>query len=682
MASAIGLIKVATPDEILAEEAKADTESAEKDTEFDPRAFMDGLARYVRDCFDEAYRFKLKDERRFHEAMYARRGEYTPEKLRQIRQAGASEEYARIVANKSRILESWLKDIFLSQSERPWTISPTPEPSLAEDDMMRVRQQVNEMLGTLLAQGVAIDPARAQELLDEELSAATQRKRDLAERRAERMEKKIADQLAEGGFAQAFSDFITYLTTFPGAIFKGPIFRNRERIVWDSVEGTHIPRIERKIVMEFEAPNPLNCYPAPGATTPQEGYFIEHITLTSKDLYDLIGLEGYSEAAIRTVLDRANATGGLRWIDSARGAGIGGDEKNSSYTRTHDETASYIDVLEFHGPVRGADLIEWGLDDVDLDPQGFYEATVWLIDDQVIKAILNDDPMGRRPYYKACYEEIPGQFWGYSLYDVLADVQGVANAAIRSLVNNMAIASGPQVVVNIDRLPPDTDITNLYPWKIWQVVDSQFSNKADPAINFYQPNTNVQDLVMVLERFYTLADDFSMIPRYMSGSDKISGPARTASGLSMLLDAANKGLKGIVQDIDQNVMTPLLNQIFDHNMIYDDDDSIKGDAQVTARGVASLMQLETLRLRRNEFLQITANPIDSQIVGIEGRAAILREIAKGLGMDVNKIVPPVVGQPMMQGPQRPQPPQGPNASQEQLANGTPTTDVASPSSMV
>jgi hypothetical protein len=40
-----------------------------------------------------------------------------------------------------------------------------------------------------------------------------------------------------------------------------------------------------------------------------------------------------------------------------------------------------------------------------------------------------------------------------------------------------------------------------------------------------------------------------------------------------------------------------------------------------------------------EFLQATANPIDANIVGPKGRAAILREVAKGLAMPVDDIVP-------------------------------------------
>ena len=44
-------------------------------------------------------------------------------------------------------------------------------------------------------------------------------------------------------------------------------------------------------------------------------------------------------------------------------------------------------------------------------------------------------------------------------------------------------------------------------------------------------------------------------------------------------------------------------------------------------------------MRRIEFLNATANQVDMEIVGKDGRAAILREIAKGLQMPVDDIVP-------------------------------------------
>lgn len=688
MASAIGLVQVASPDEVMARQEEE--EGGEQVEIPDPLQFADGIARYVRACWDEAFRYKRSYyEQRFIEAQYAREGRYTPRKLQQIQQTGGSTEYARIVANKARILESWLTDIFMAQGERPWSIEATPSPSLSPEVEEDVQRQVSVWVAQMASQGQNPTPTEIQRILDEQLDAERTRIKDVAETRAKRMEEVIADQLAEGGFSTAFREFIAHFTTYPGAVLKGPVFRQQDRLHWSEVEGTHIPEVTEEIVMEFEAVHPMNAYPAPGATEPQEGYFIEHMTLTGQDLYALIGVDGFDEVRIRRVLDRCQ-NGGYRWLDTS--AGQDGDESNSSEVRVNNGTSGFIDVLEFHGPIPGRDLAEWGVEGVDDDPHEYYEATVWLIDTEVIKATLNDDPMGRRPYYKACYEPVPGQFWGHSLYDALADVQGVGNAAVRSLVNNMAIASGPQATVNIDRLPAGEDVTNLYPWKIWQVHDSQFANSANPAVDFFQPQANVNELMQVLDKFYALADDFSMIPRYMSGSDQVSGPGRTASGLSMLLDAANKGLKSIVQTIDQNVMTQLLRQLYDHNMVYAEDDSIKGDSQVVARGVASLMQLETLRMRRNEFLQITANPQDSNIVGPEGRAAILREIAKTLGMDVNKVVPPDAGQRAQQQEQEQMQAEmmaegagganSPQQSQEQLGDGSPVMDVASPSSMV
>jgi hypothetical protein len=157
----------------------------------------------------------------------------------------------------------------------------------------------------------------------------------------------------------------------------------------------------------------------------------------------------------------------------------------------------------------------------------------------------------------------------------------------------------------------------------------------------------------------------------------------------MLMDAANKGLKGVVSNID-SALEGLLSKLYTHNMLYADDKTIKGDAQVIARGAVSLMQKETLQLRRNEFLNITANPLDSQIVGQAGRAEVLREVARDLELDVNRIVPsrdeidhmaqqppPEAGAPGQAA--TPQP--GGTMSQEVLENGAATTDNFSHSSM-
>ena len=67
---------------------------------------------------------------------------------------------------------------------------------------------------------------------------------------------------------------------------------------------------------------------------------------------------------------------------------------------------------------------------------------------------------------------------------------------------------------------------------------------------------------------------------------------------------------------------------------------IRGDESIVVLGVNVAMQRETQRQRQLEFLQITANPIDTQITGVRGRATVLRTVADGIGMKGEDIVPP------------------------------------------
>lgn len=106
----------------------------------------------------------------------------------------------------------------------------------------------------------------------------------------------------------------------------------------------------------------------------------------------------------------------------------------------------------------------------------------------------------------------------------------------------------------------------------------------------------------------------------------------------MLMDNASKGIKQAVSNIDK-IVSGIVQRLYLHNMMYGEDPFIKGDFKVQAKGAIGLLHKEQQMLRRNEFLVATANPIDSQIVGPEGRAYLLREMARGLGMDTEKIVP-------------------------------------------
>jgi hypothetical protein len=263
----------------------------------------------------------------------------------------------------------------------------------------------------------------------------------------------------------------------------------------------------------------------------------------------------------------------------------------------------------------------------------------------------------------------------------------MCNAAARALANNMGISSGPQVWANIDRMPPGEDITNLYPWKIWQTTSDQTGASSAP-IGFFQPQSNAAELMAIYEKFSSIADDVTGVPRYMGGEAPGGGIGRTSTGMSMLMTAAGKNMQQAVALIDLEILSPLLERLYYHNMKFADDPSIKGDVRVQARGSSSLAVKESLQVRRNEFLQATNNPTDLQITGLEGRATVLREQAKSLDLNVDRIVPdPEVlkaRQMVMQAQQMAQASQagsahnGPNTdnmgSGQQLGDGSETAD--------
>ena len=594
-----------------------------------------GLTAHLRACWDVAEMAKRPIEKIMLRALRQRNGEYEADKLQQIRAQGGSEIYMMITEVKCRAAESWLRDILLDNGSPPWDLAATPIPDLSPTQTKAVQAEFAEKVLKMVEQlGVAPTPEEMSEL--KEMVSQDYRFRILreAQSKADRMKIKIQDQFAQGGWEASFNDFITDLVTFPAAFVKGPIVRRQRTLGWkqDATGRTVVEPIER-LGPEYERVDPFRIYPEPGISNLNEGYLFEHHRMTRMELSDLIGVPGYDDDAIRAVLEIGN---GQSWINED--VELQKDEEERKYYAYMRPTTEF-DALEFWGKISGKMLIEWGLSEEDVpDPAREYDANVWLVGNYVIKAVLNYDPLGEKPYAKTSFIKCPGAFWGKGIPEIIEDLQGVCNAAARSLVNNMGIASGPQVEVNLERIPANEDITQLSPWKIWQTTNDPLGSSA-PAIRFTQPESRAQELMGVYEKFSKLADDHSGIPAYVYGDLNVQGAGRTSSGLSMLMGAAGKGIRQVVMHIDTDVVKPIVHRQFVYNMRYDEDESIKGDVEVIAKGAINLAVKETVNMRRIEFLNATANPTDMEIIGKEGRATILREVAKGLQMPVDEVVP-------------------------------------------
>lgn len=706
-----GLVRAAPLKVVMAEEQAKAAEAMQEPA-------VQGVVGLVRQAFTQAWQAKIQSvQPRMLEALRARRGEYDPDRAAAIAEAGGSDVYGMLTSVKCRAAGSWIRDVMLgSGSEKPWTLRPTPVPDLPPDVAERVVQAVIEPLrqqfvaaqkNVVGMDGQPVKPptdADALTMMSSARDQAIEELREQARVRVERMEKKMEDQLVEGGFLKAMAQFIDDITTFPAAILKGPVIRKRPKLVW---QGDTV-KVQQVLAMEFERVDPFNAYPSPGSSGFNDGFFIERHRLSRADLEALIGVEGYNDSVIRTVLHQYRNNGLREWL--ANDMAVYSAQGKVLAAMTNPD--GLIDALQYWGSVPGQQLVDWGMDRKKVpDVTREYEVEAWVIHNWCIKITLNPDPLHRKPYYKACYEELPGSFWGNSVADLVRDSQTVVNASLRAIVNNMGMASGPQVVVNVERLPQGEDVTKIVPWKIWQVTNDPTGSGGaiNQPVTFFQPESRIGELMAVAEKFSALADEYSGIPRYLTG-DTTGGAGRTASGLSMLITNAGKSIKQVISNIDVGVLTPMLEKLYYHNMRYSEDPDLKGDCAIVARGATSLVAKESAQVRRNEFLMTTNNPVDLQIVGVEGRAAVLRETAKGLDMDTDKVVPPLdvlrqklqaaaivaaASQPApgatpMPGPQGGSPaapqaqtpqmgaPGGPSPSGQTLQDGTPQTDTFSP----
>jgi len=640
---------------LIEEEQKALNASLEvkgSDESFDSLASF--ISSEYQRCKDSRQASGIEEE--MFNSLRAFNGEYNPADLSTIQATGGSSIFMHITATKCRAAAAWIKDILLGK-ELAYAIEPTPKPSLPEDIIKLIEDGIKRQIQTTKQQETpgqpveqannAFMPPQPQEPapikeVQENISKQNQLERDIkdaimeeinleARHGIKQLELMIKDQLTEGRFNEALSDFIEDFTIFPIAIMKGPITTFKKSLTW--VNGK--PELQENLSSLNKRVSPFDFYPAPEATSVNGGTIIEHIRITPSELASFIDKDdaGYKTDVIKEILENTDASVSVdsTYVDE----GVEQDESDLTFSGTSSDKRNIFHGLHFFGHVPADQLDEWGI----RVEKGIYTVDVEaiLLSGKVIKCVINDDPLNRKPYYTASWQKIPGAIWGISLPKLMSDIQRLCNATARALANNMGLSAGPQIQVYIDRLADDSPIDEIKPFKIWQLTSDPTGSNGR-AIEFTQPTSNANELLAVYNQFEQKADEATGIPRYMYSGDQGGNASGTAAGLSMLMDSATKTIKEAIRHIDEGLIKPRVEYQFYWNMLKKPIEWFSGDVQIVAKGSSALTVKGAAQLRRNEFLQVTANPFDMAIMGKNGRADILREMAKDLDLTSN-IVP-------------------------------------------
>ena len=268
--------------------------------------------------------------------------------------------------------------------------------------------------------------------------------------------------------------------------------------------------------------------------------------------------------------------------------------------------------------------------------------------------VLNPFKPARIPYYVVPYELNPYSMFGIGVAENMDDTQTLMNGFMRMAVDNAVLSGNLVFEVDETNLVPGQDLS-IFPGKVFR---RQGGAPGQAIFGTKFPNVSQENL-QLFDKARVLADESTGIPSFSHGQTGVSGVGRTASGISMLMNAASGSIKTVIKNVDDYLLRPIGEAFFSFNMQFDFDPEIKGDLEVKARGTESLMANEVRSQRLMQFLQVASNPALQPFAKFP---YIIREIAKSMDLDPDKVtnnMDEAMRQAAMMQQNQPTPPGGP-----------------------
>ena len=432
---------------------------------------------------------------------------------------------------------------------------------------------------------------------------------------AKKMEKKIHDQLNESGATIHLRSMAFEMALLGTGVMKGPFAVDKEYPNWNE-EGEYDPIV--KTVPETSHVSAWNFYPDPEATSMDDAeYVVERHKMSRTQLRQLKTRPYFMKDAIQESIRK-----GADYI-----------QKHWEMAMVDDETladSERWEVLEFWGFVDVEHLEENGVnipsEYKDLDE---LNCNIWVCNGEVIRFVLNPFKPSRIPYYATPFEHNPYSFFGVGIAENMDDTQTLMNGFMRMAIDNAALSGNLIIEIDETNLVPGQDMS-VYPGKTFR---RQGGAPGQAIFGTKFPNV-AQENIQLFDKARVLADESTGFPSFAHGQTGVSGVGRTASGISMLMGAANGSIRTVVKNVDDYLVRPLGRAFFAFNMQFDFDESIRGDLEVRASGTESLMANEVRSQRLMQFLQVAQNPVLAPFAKMD---FIIREIAKSMDLDPDKV---------------------------------------------
>lgn len=599
-----------------------------------------GLVNYVMERYTKAEDTRRQDEDRWLQSYRNYRGIYGPDV--QFTEAEKSRVFIKVTKTKTLAAYGQIIDVLFANQKFPISIEPTTLPEGVTEAVHFDMQPQPEGEGPVqegsiygfegdgrdFPPGATADTLREMNLgpLTDKLSeveglvegqglTATQITFEPAMIAAKKMEKKIMDQLEEAHASKQLRSTAFEMALFGTGIMKGPFAVDKEYPNWDE-EGEYNPSI--KTIPSTSHVSVWNFFPDPDASNMDEAqYVVERHKMSRAQLRALKKRPFFRGTVIDDVIAMGEGYVKKYWEDDLR-----------DYQTDHD--IDRFEVLEYWGTVDRDVLeqanIEIGEDFSDADE---VQANIWYCNGRILRAVMNPFKPARIPYYAVPYELNPYSFFGVGIAENMDDTQTLMNGFMRMAVDNAVLSGNLLIEIDETNLVPGQDLS-VYPGKVFR---RQGGAPGQAIFGTKFPNVSNENM-QLFDKARVLADESTGFPSFAHGQTGVAGVGRTASGISMLMNAAAGGIKTVIKNVDDYLLAPLGKAMFSFNMQFDFDPDIKGDLEVKARGTESLMANEVRSQRLMQFMQVASNPTLAPFAKFP---YIVREIAKSMDLDPDKV---------------------------------------------
>lgn len=507
-----------------------------------------------------------------------------------------------------------MADMLLPTDDRNFVVEPTPVPDILDEEEGFPAPQVEQVAPPQPApeqpqdpMAPPQDPMAAQQpemqappppeqpapdplAFIGEMIAKLKAAKDRADEAAKKAQETIDDHLVECGYHTELRQVIHDAARLGTGVLKGPFPQKVKTQIW----AKHPVTGERDLVIKLET-KPVskrvdlwNLFPAPGCGDDihRGSYLFERDFLTPKLLRKLKGGEGKAQY-LDHVIDKVLAEGPKRGGEVA---------PRGPHQSSRDEDDEEFEAWHFYGEITAEELLAVGCECP--DEKASYPVIITMVNDCVIKAALNPLDSGEFPFDLLPWKKRPGMPWGTGVTRQARVGQRIVTAATRNLMDNAGASAKPHKVLMGELVSQGCD-----PWTWEANPDVQDVTKA--MTFFVQPSlqTELAAIIAMGERMVELHTGLPMIILGMQGNVE-----ETAHGRALQNNNGSMVLRRLAKQFDGGITEPHIRRYHTWLMLYSEDDTLKGDFKINARGSAALVERDLQNQQMPMVMQFALQP--------------------------------------------------------------------------